>query len=259
MPPIGETLREARMRQKLDIAEIESRTKIRAKYLRALENEDWGVLPGPTFVKTFLRTYAEEVGVDPHLLVEEFRSQHEGEEEQDFQPVAVSRARRRRARGHDRPRLPGPPPVLLVMLLLFVAVVTGLYILGSASEDKDNDKTSEQENARRQETATTPARSQPAPKPAPPKGVTVRVTPTVPTYACVDTGLGTENLFEGTLEDSQTFKNAREVRLNLGKRSVELRANGKAVEIPPSPDPFGLQVTRTATKEIPVGSRPCAG
>ena len=71
MPPIGETLREARMRQRLDIADVEERTKIRAKYLRALENEEWGLLPGPTFVKTFLRTYAEVVGVDPYLLVEE--------------------------------------------------------------------------------------------------------------------------------------------------------------------------------------------
>ena len=66
MPPIGETLREARMRQRLDIADVEQRTKIRAKYLRALENEEFVVLPGPTFVKTFLRTYAELLGLDPH-------------------------------------------------------------------------------------------------------------------------------------------------------------------------------------------------
>ena len=49
---IGDTLREARMRQHLDIADVEARTKIRAKYLRALENEEFGMLPGPTFVKT---------------------------------------------------------------------------------------------------------------------------------------------------------------------------------------------------------------
>ena len=47
MPGIGETLREARMRQRLDIADVEARTKIRAKYLRALENEEFGMLPGP--------------------------------------------------------------------------------------------------------------------------------------------------------------------------------------------------------------------
>ncbi len=257
MPPIGETLREARMRQKLDIAEIESRTKIRAKYLRALENEEWGLLPGPTFVKTFLRTYAEEVGVDPHLLVEEYRSQHEGEDELDFQPVAVARVRRRR-HGREGPRMPGPPPVGVVLLVLALAVVVGLYILGSNEEDGGN-ASGGGDATEAQQTETAPARPKPKPRPAAPKEVTVRVTPTVPTYACVDTGAGTENLFEGTLERAQTFRNAREVRLNLGKRSVALRANGKAVEIPPSPEPFGVQVTKSATKEIPEGSRPCAG
>ena len=69
MASIGETLREARMRQQLDIADVESRTKIRAKYLRALENEEFGMLPGPTFVKTFLRTYAEALGLDPYRLL----------------------------------------------------------------------------------------------------------------------------------------------------------------------------------------------
>ena len=47
MPTIGETLREARMRQRLDIADVERQTKIRAKYLRALENEEFSMLPGP--------------------------------------------------------------------------------------------------------------------------------------------------------------------------------------------------------------------
>src|SRR5680860_792555 len=116
MPSIGETLREARMRQRLDIADVEERTKIRAKYLRALENEEWSSLPGPTFVKTFLRTYAEVVGVDPHLLVEEFRSQHERPDEADFQPVEVARARRSRRRERGPARPPGPPSRLAVFL-----------------------------------------------------------------------------------------------------------------------------------------------
>src|SRR5947208_16036391 len=74
MPSIGETLREARMRQHLDITDVEARTKIRAKYLRALENEDFGMLPGATFVKSFLRTYAEFLGLDAHLQEEEYRA-----------------------------------------------------------------------------------------------------------------------------------------------------------------------------------------
>ena len=52
------------MRRRIDITEVEAATKIRAKYLRALENEEWELLPGPTFVKTFLRTYADYLGLD---------------------------------------------------------------------------------------------------------------------------------------------------------------------------------------------------
>src|SRR5919112_6429068 len=87
MPSIGETLREARMRQRLDIADVEQRTKIRAKYLRALENEEFGMLPGPTFVKTFLRTYAEMLGLDPHVLVEEYRAKYERDDDLELQPL----------------------------------------------------------------------------------------------------------------------------------------------------------------------------
>ena len=79
------------MRQRLDIADVEARTKIRAKYLRALENEEFGMLPGPTFVKTFLRTYAEMLGLDPHVLVEEYRAGFEREDEME----AAARAARR--------------------------------------------------------------------------------------------------------------------------------------------------------------------
>ena len=59
MPEIGASLREARLRAKLDIVDVESATKIRAKYLRALENEEFGLLPGSTFVRTFLRKGVE--------------------------------------------------------------------------------------------------------------------------------------------------------------------------------------------------------
>src|SRR5207302_7319239 len=106
---IGDRLREARMRQKIDIAEVETATKIRAKYLRALENEEFALLPGNTFVKTFLRTYAEYLGLDAQLLVEEYRAEHEPREQaevQPFAPAAHRRPRERRTRGPSGP--PGP-------------------------------------------------------------------------------------------------------------------------------------------------------
>src|SRR3954451_12350942 len=124
MPDIGATLREARMRQRIDISEIESETKIRAKYLRALENEEWDLLPGPTYVKSFLRTYAEALGLDGKLLIEEYKLRHERLSDVEMQPIRPPGAReprRRRRVGSGRGWA-----VLAVVALLIV----GLYALG---------------------------------------------------------------------------------------------------------------------------------
>ena len=87
---IGNSLREARLRQGYELPRVEADTKIRAKYLRALEEERFEVLPGETYVKGFLRTYAEYLGLDGQLYVDEFNSRFTREEE----PLTPPRPRR---------------------------------------------------------------------------------------------------------------------------------------------------------------------
>jgi transcriptional regulator with XRE-family HTH domain len=257
MPQIGEKLREARMRQGLDIADVEERTKIRAKYLRALENEEWGLLPGHTFVKTFLRTYAEQVGIDPHVLVEDYRLSHEAEEP-DMAPLASTPAARRDPRTRDRRRTApdGPPRRGAILALAAVALVAFLLVLGMFGEDDPPDQPASTDATG---TASTPTKRPPARrKPAPPGGVAMRVTPTFPTYTCVDSGEGTDVIYEGTLEEARTFRSPDLLRINLGKRSVEVQVNGEPVEIEDTPEPIGLEATRDGAEEIVEEMRPCA-
>src|SRR3954466_11972410 len=126
MAEIGETLREARMRRRIDMTEGEAATKIRAKYLRALENEEWDLLPGPTFVKTFLRTYAEYLELDPRLLVEEYRQRFERPSAQDLTPFGPGLGGRR-GRGRRQRRPIGP---FLVLGLGVIILLGALYALG---------------------------------------------------------------------------------------------------------------------------------
>src|ERR687898_298204 len=126
MPEIGETLRETRMRRRIDMTEVEAATKIRAKYLRALENEEWDLLPGPTFVKTFLRTYAEYLELDPRMLVEEYRQRYERPTTQDLTPFGPGMGSSRRRRQRPRRSL-GP---IVVVLAGVVALLGALYLLG---------------------------------------------------------------------------------------------------------------------------------
>lgn len=71
---LGNNLREARQRRRIDLVAAEQDTKIRSKYLAALETEDFDVLPGPVFVRGFLRTYSRYLGLDPQRFIDEYNA-----------------------------------------------------------------------------------------------------------------------------------------------------------------------------------------
>lgn len=122
---IGLSLREARTRQGLDFPEMETRTKVRAKYLRLLEEEQFDHLPAHTYIKGFLRTYADCLGLDGQLYVDEYNSRFVvGEDETHVRvrraPATTSRSRsRRRERRESR---------VVVLALAAIAIVTALVI-----------------------------------------------------------------------------------------------------------------------------------
>jgi cytoskeletal protein RodZ len=118
---IGNSLREARVRQGLDFPELEQATKIRGKYLRALEHEEFEQLPGPTYVKGFLRSYADYLGLDGQLYVDEYNSRFlVGEDEAPFRP------RRSTARRPEHRRIESN---VILLALGGIALVTVLVII----------------------------------------------------------------------------------------------------------------------------------
>jgi cytoskeleton protein RodZ len=118
---IGNSLREARLRQQLDFPEIEQATKIRGKYLRALEDEQFDVLPAQTYVKGFLRSYAEYLGLDGQLYVDEYNSRFVvGEEEAPTRP---------RRSAPPQPRGVQVQSRVVLLTLLGIAAVTALVIV----------------------------------------------------------------------------------------------------------------------------------
>ena len=129
---IGSSLREARTRQDLDFPELEERTKIRPKYLRALEDEQFEILPAPTYVRGFLRSYAEALGLDGQPFVDEYNSRFAvGEED-----VSVSVRRVPQPRSRDRsPR----ESHIVVLALLGITVVFALVIAAWRFGGPEND------------------------------------------------------------------------------------------------------------------------
>jgi hypothetical protein len=126
---IGNSLHEARVRQGVGLPTAESATKIRAKYLKALEEEQFELLPAPTYVRGFLRTYAEYLGLDGQLYVDEFNSRFVAGED-DGRPL---RPRRSSVRPQRRNR--GVESGVVLATLASIAIVAALVIVAWKSGD----------------------------------------------------------------------------------------------------------------------------
>ena len=125
---IGTSLREARLRRDIEIADAEHGTKIRGKYLRALEDERFELLPSHTYIKGFLRSYADYLGLDGQLYVDEYNSRYvTGEDELPYRP--------RRSRATRPPRRADSKAV--VYALAGIAVVTALVVVAWRSGAED--------------------------------------------------------------------------------------------------------------------------
>lgn len=140
---VGKQLREARTRRKLSLAEVEAKTKIRSRYLQALEKEDWDQLPEDTYVRAFIRTYGRFLGLDGDRLAEEQRrsrgAARPGERlpRVDPRPRPVVRQRKRRRRGISPRVVAAAVIALVVAALLAIGLLTdGGGSDGSTSGDK---------------------------------------------------------------------------------------------------------------------------
>jgi cytoskeletal protein RodZ len=118
---IGATLREARVRRRLTLQQVEEDTKIRVKYVQAMENEDFELMPGPTYVKGFLRSYAAYLGLDARIILDEYRSRVEPNV-QPHEPFGGSSALGR-PHAHRRRNTLAFVAVVCLLVLAIVAIL----------------------------------------------------------------------------------------------------------------------------------------
>src|SRR2546430_9758776 len=121
---IGGSLREARLKRNLTPADVQKAIRIRDRYLQALEEERWELLPGDAYVKGFLRTYADYLGLDGQLYVDEFNSRFVAGQETEL------RVRRSSGASESRDRRLGT--VVVVAVLAAILVIT-FFVIGAWS------------------------------------------------------------------------------------------------------------------------------
>jgi len=242
------------MRDRIDISEVEAQTKIRAKYLRAIENEEWDLLPGPVYAKSFLRTYGDYLGLDSRMLLDEFKRRYEHPSEHDVRPIGsiAARDRERRERRPRPPRIPSWMPIGAAVIVILGI----LYIVGSIGGSTSSPTAHKPSHHRPRTTAVakTPATT----TPAAPASATLQMVPTAPVYVCLVNASGAKLINERTFSVGDTIptETASKLLLTLGNASVQMKVNGKAVTVAPSPTAIRLMITPTSVSHIPLSQTP---
>lgn len=241
---IGNTLREARVRRMVTLQQAEQDTKIRVKYIQAMENEDFEIMPGATYVKGFLRTYASYLELDPDVIVGEYQSRGFVKTEQP-EPFGGSSTigLPRRHRGRN---------TVLFVAVLCLLVLGVFYVLGLNGGQHSDSPTTEPGALG---IASPSASAKPSPTPSRTAAVVsdqLRVTATADSWIEVrKSGSTGKVLFSGTLRDGQSKVFVADVIwLRLGSPSgVRLRVEGKRVPTIVEPGPKDYLVKDGKLKE----------
>ncbi len=235
------------MRAKIDINEVEVRTKIRAKYLRAMENDEWDLLPGEVYAKSFLRTYGAFLGLDTRQLMDDFKRLHEHPSDHELRPIAPPG--RDRDRGSRGPRV--PPWAVIAVVLVVVVVV--LYLVGTKPSTSNNTPTTTAHHHHHG-----PTHGKAAHQRHRPKSVKLQLVPTGAVYVCLENGHG-KKLIPGVIYDTgQTIptESGHKLLLTLGNASVQMKVNGVKVPVAPSAAAIGYELLPTSHHLLAPGTQP---
>lgn len=249
---VGASLREARKRRDLDLTEVEASIKIRVRYLQAIEDEDWDVLPGDVYARGFIRTYASYLGLDGEQLAERYRqaTRDEGEERAPRRLEPVGSAVPARGGWRFRGRALTAAVVLAVAALLVAVGLTG--------DDGDDGPVVGDTVAKPDRDASRGASTTVAARP----GVTLDVTATEEVWVCL---LGSDEraLLDGEiLLPGQRVGPFRSERFSaaFGNGAIELTIDGKPAPTPASSGPIGYEIDGDGElRPLQEGERPdCA-
>lgn len=237
MGEVGATLREARIDRGVELSEVEAATKIRRRFLSAIENEAWDVLPGPAYAAGFVRAYADYLGLDGARLAAECPLQPS--------PPQPSGGEMRRG-----PRRRVPPAVAVSIGLVAVVGLVGL-LWGGGGDDGGTVSSRPAETAGEGAPASAqgarggsgaPSARQVSEKNS--GAMELSLTTTAELWVCL-LGADGEPLVDGLVLPSGAEEGpfrSGSFTVSFGNGEVEMRIDGRDSEIPESASPLGYEV-----------------
>lgn len=140
---IGVILREAREGQGLTLDHIQDMTKIQKRYLVAIEHDDFHALPGRFYARAFIKEYAQAVGLDANVILENF--DEETIEQEEEESIPYTRFDRNKQSSSDKSTVLSFLPTVIVVVLI-VGIIFVAYILLQKSSSNNDSVETPQEN-----------------------------------------------------------------------------------------------------------------
>nr|WP_272595507.1 RodZ family helix-turn-helix domain-containing protein [Paenibacillus apiarius] len=135
---LGQLLKKARLEKGLSLDDVQEATKIRKRYLEAIEEGDYKVLPGSFYVRAFVKTYAETVGLNPEEILQYYRNDiPAAEPENNSEPII----RKKRSVQHSDRFGRWATTLLMWAFVILIAVIVYFFIVKTS--DAPNNQVAE--------------------------------------------------------------------------------------------------------------------
>lgn len=246
---VGTVLRKARNRRKVELSEVEATTRIRLRYLRAIEDEEWDALPGGVYTRSFIRTYASFLGLDGERLAQEYRQSVE--KWSRTPPEAVTAAGPSSAERGSEWLGRAPVAALTMLAVLAVAAVAIIVIpSGGGGEGPASAPPPSAEKAAEERTPRSPPQR---------SGVSVLLAASAEVWVCVLDGKG-DAVVDGQILEAGAEKGpfrSGSFTVSFGNGEVSMRIDGREAEIPATSSPIGYSIDSSgALTELGEAERP---
>ena len=258
-PTIGQKLCEARADRGLELSAVERATKIRVKFLEAMEEDRWDDLPAPVYARGFLDIYARHLGLDHEAILDEYRRTVEGEREESIPQSVIKPGNLRQNRPARRLPSIKVGPTAKIIAGALVLVVVGLVIIGTVGGSDDGDSGKSAKGKDSGASAAAPPASTTSTTSTTPSGqVSVELRATAPVWVCLVDDRGTPVVDSETLNADQTRGpfSASRFEVTFGNGSVEMTVNGRPARVPAVAEPIGYRITPNGVRTLDPSSQP---
>jgi cytoskeleton protein RodZ len=229
---VGTILRQARSRREIELAEVEAETRIRLRYLRAIEHEEWDVLPGGVYTRGFIRTYASFLGLDGERLVGDYRESvepwHRTAGAPQSQPAGTGGAG-------------GPRATALAALAVIAVIAVAVIAIVAIPSGGGGESAPTGHRHRVAREAGPKAKSPPPPVR---KGVTVELAASAEVWACLLDARG-RALVDGLILEAGAKEgpfHSGSFTVSFGNGEVRMLIDGREAQIPATSSPVGYSI-----------------